>query len=643
MIISSRLFGAFLECSTKCWLRSIEPGTNNSYADWANQRNETYLESRLRHAFVGIPESDRAIAPTIPNDPKDANWRLAINAHWITKYLESRLQAVERIPAKGLRKHSQFIPYRFEFVNKLTKEHKLLLAFDALLLSEALGSEVSFGRIVHGDSHNSLKVKTHAFAAEVRKRIKQITALLTSQSAPDLVLNRHCGQCAYRTQCSARAKETDELSLLSDISQNDRKNFRAKGIFTVTQLSYTFRPRHRRKNSRDSPEKNHHSLRALAIRENKIHAVGAQNLELAGNLVFLDVEGLPDRDFYYLIGIRIQAAKENVQHSFWADDLNGEALIWQQFLGVLSAITNPHLIHYGNYEAKFLKRMCDRHGRPPAGSMVAAAIDHPTNLLSFIYAKIYFPTHSNGLKEIAGYLGFHWSGPLTSGIESIVWRHRWEDSRDPALKENLQDYNRQDCEALDLLANKLIDLSIGFQNRASSATGEVALTSNMKGRESYRFKRNEFVFPEMEDINQAAYWDYQRERVYVKSPDRPPPKRRGHPTHRRSMTPNTTIEYSRPPSCPSCKSMTIYMHGRRSRIVIDLRFMRHGIKRWVIRHIGRRYRCPSCGRIIHPHDRPTVGSRFGPNLVAYTIYQNIELRLPQNRIALSVNKIFGLD
>ena len=35
--------------------------------------------------------------------------------------------------------------------------------------------------------------------------------------------------------------------------------------------------------------------------------------------MYLDVEGLPDRDFYYLIGIRLKTAREIVQHSLWAD------------------------------------------------------------------------------------------------------------------------------------------------------------------------------------------------------------------------------------------------------------------------------------------------------------------------------------
>jgi len=117
-------------------------------------------------------------------------------------------------------------------------------------------------------------VKVLTLASEVRKRINEITALLAGNSPPDLVLNRHCGQCEFQTRCSTQAREKDELSLLSGLSEKDRKRLHNKGIFTVTQLSYTFRPRRRHRESRGKQEKHHHSLRALAIRENKIHAVG---------------------------------------------------------------------------------------------------------------------------------------------------------------------------------------------------------------------------------------------------------------------------------------------------------------------------------------------------------------------------------
>jgi hypothetical protein len=56
---------------------------------------------------------------------------------------------------------------------------------------------------------------------------------------------------------------------------------------------------------RDKREKYHHSLRALAIRQKKIHIVGNPEIMIEGTPVYLDVEGLPDRDFYYLIGVRL--------------------------------------------------------------------------------------------------------------------------------------------------------------------------------------------------------------------------------------------------------------------------------------------------------------------------------------------------
>src|SRR5207302_11037596 len=139
--------------------------------------------------------------------------------------------------------------------------------------------------------------------------------------------------------------------------------FHNKGIFTITQLSYTFRPRRRPDRMRDKREKYHHSLKALAIRENKIHIVGNPELKIEGTPVYLDVEGLPDRDFYYLIGVRIGNGESAVQHSLWADTIEEEGKIWREFLAILEAVEKPVLIHYGSYETTFLKRMDDSYGQ----------------------------------------------------------------------------------------------------------------------------------------------------------------------------------------------------------------------------------------------------------------------------------------
>jgi len=234
MIISSQLFEAYIECAIKCWLRSrAELAGENVYAEWARAQNEAYRRDGLKHLLAILPENKCAMGPPISKNSKDAVWRIAFDVRLRTNDLESRLQAVERIPSEGRRGPAQFIPYRFEFANKLAKKHKLLLAFDALLLSEALGREVNLGKIVHGDSHATVKVKTSTLASEVRNRIKDITALLANNSPPGLVLNQHCGQCEFQTRCRKQATEKDELSLLSGISEKDRKRLHGNGIFTV--------------------------------------------------------------------------------------------------------------------------------------------------------------------------------------------------------------------------------------------------------------------------------------------------------------------------------------------------------------------------------------------------------------------------
>jgi hypothetical protein len=245
------------------------------------------------------------------------------------------------------------------------------------------------------------------------------------------------------------------------------------------------------------------------------------------------------------------------------------------------------------------------------------------------------------LKEIAGHLGFRWSGSLKSGLETVVWRHRWEVSREPALKRTLVDYNRQDCEALELLASRLVDLHRLSTQDGKPSQSELVVTSNIKPENLYRFGSNQFVLPEMEIINKAAYWNYQRERVYVKS-NRTSTRKRELCVRRSMLIPNATVEYSRPSSCPTCKSNLVYAHGKRVRSVVDLRFMRHGVKRWVTRYIVRRYRCPSCRSTFYSPDRQLSIRKYGPDLVAYTIYQNIDLQLPQIRIASSVRQLFGL-
>ena len=556
--------------------------------------------------------------------------------------LESELHAVERGPAKGRGKPVQLIPIRFAFKNKLAKGDRLLLGFDAFVLSKSLGREVTIGKIIHGDERAAMTMKTSTLAGKVGNQIEKITALLSSPTPPDLVLNRHCAECEFQAHCRRNAIEKDDLSLLSGMTEKERKRLHSKGIFTVTQLSYTFRPRRQPRKLRDMREKYHHSIKALAIRENKIHVLGNSELKVEGTPVYLDVEGLSDRDFYYLIGMRIGRGKSAVQHSLWAATVQDEHEIWNQFLDLLGAVENPLLFHYGSYETTFLKRMRARYGATSESKVAAArAVERPTNLLSVIFAKVYFPTYSNTLKEIARFLNFNWSEAEASGSTAIVWRQEWERSHSHALMQKLITYNAEDCEALARLEERLLYLSLDRKGARATAPADF-VHADLLQNPSRTFKKNHFQFTEFEQINQAAYWNYQREKVLVRSSEHL--KRIARKVAKNSRTfarANKIMNWPGPTACPDCGGLKIYKHQTASKTVIDLRFGSASIRKWTTRYRFHRYKCQACRAVFYNSEQAWTGEKFGPDLRAFCVYQNIELRLSQRRIAEFLNQILG--
>jgi CRISPR/Cas system-associated exonuclease Cas4 (RecB family) len=80
-MISSYLFEAYLECPTKCWLRSQnEPSTGNVYAEWRRAQNESYRKEWLERRPAIVADADRILSPPFEADRKEATWRFA--GHW---------------------------------------------------------------------------------------------------------------------------------------------------------------------------------------------------------------------------------------------------------------------------------------------------------------------------------------------------------------------------------------------------------------------------------------------------------------------------------------------------------------------------------------------------------------------------------
>ena len=513
-VITSRLFEDYLKCPTKCFLEANgAAASTDSYADWLRSQNDSYHETYLRQPIVTLSPGVLAAGASAPAHLISATRQLARHFKVRARNLESHVQAVELLSPVHRSAPAQFIPVRHTFANKVGTDARLLLAFDAFVLSELLGQTAKFGRLIHGDGYFSLNVRLPKLISRVRRLIREIEAVLSSSAPPELVLNPHCPECRFQGRCKREAVIKEDLSLLPKMTPKERRKFHTNGIFTVTQLSYTFRPRRRSRRFAPKPENYHHALKALAIRQSKIHVVGRPELTLQGTPVYLDVEGLPDRDFYYLIGVRHKTLHGFAQLSFWADDANQERDMWLAFLHLLRSIEGPVLVHYGSFETKFLRQMLARYGGPPEDQDVARAIATPVNLLSKIFARIYFPAYSNGLKDVARYLGFNWSEANASGIQSIVWRSTWETTRDDVVKQKLIAYNAEDCAALAKVTDCVVSLTSPQASLVAPSSSNVVHAETLPRSVYGKFGTSQYQLPELGQVNRAAYWDYQRTRV----------------------------------------------------------------------------------------------------------------------------------
>ena len=147
---------------------------------------------------------------------------------------------------------------------------------------------------------------------------------------------------------------------------------------------------------------------------------------------YLDIEGVPDRHFYYLIGLRLVDGGSQNDWSFWADRQDDERTIWESFLRAIETLHDCTIFHYGSYDSQAIGHLSDRYGGDE--SLLERLSSSCVNVLSLIYGHVYFPTYSNDLKSIASCLGFKWSDVDSSGLESLVWRHHWEATSDETYK-----------------------------------------------------------------------------------------------------------------------------------------------------------------------------------------------------------------
>ena len=220
-----------------------------------------------------------------------------------TDKLQATADALILVKKAVGKKTSPYEPHLAIGWNCIAKEETIRLAFIGHVLGKGHRHPPNTGVIINasGDVKRISLAKPMAYlesAIDTLKAWKDVSVT----APPPVILNEHCPICPFKKKCLEQAEKDDSLTLLDRMTPKVMRKYHKKGIFTITQLSYLFKPRRQRKKRKDQPAGFNLELQALALRSEKIYLHRTPEIPRPAAELYLDMEGVPDNGSYYLIG-----------------------------------------------------------------------------------------------------------------------------------------------------------------------------------------------------------------------------------------------------------------------------------------------------------------------------------------------------
>ncbi len=183
--------------------------------------------------------------------------------------------------------------------------------------------------------------------------------------------------------------------------------------------------------------------------------------------IFLDLEGTDEPELEgelepvdYLIGILIRKEDRETYRPFMAHRFEDEGKMFRAFLDYLRTEKDYVLYHWHNYERWHLKRLAERHGFTE--DLRTLLVPHMIDLHRVATSAIVFPTYTNGLKDVAAFIGYKWRHADINALDAIAYYLKYQQDPDGyrGKMEAVVDYNEDDCQATKRVKDWLTERSL---------------------------------------------------------------------------------------------------------------------------------------------------------------------------------------
>ena len=359
---------------------------------------------------------------------------------------------LKKIPASSQLGDYHYQPVEIKAGRFLKKSYLLQVLFYAHLLHILQGRLPDEARLIlcnKGQQPVSVPENMPLFQAA-------LDDILAIRDGADRVphLSSRCKSCAWKEVCREIAYQREDLSLVPSLSKPLKQELAALGIETVSQLARLSSRRMRKLKTLGIKVSRNLRLQALALVEKRFIKIGSPQLPKRSVEIFFDIEGEEKQGVAYLLGALVCRSGSEEHYSFVAAKPEEERRIWQEFQKLMVALDDFVVYHYHTYELLTLARLKEKYGARE--DVYQRIMENMVDLFKMIKNTVILPTLGYSLKEIACWLGFHWSNHQANASQSMLWYALWLETEERRYLDWSVEYNRDDCRATKIVKDWLV-------------------------------------------------------------------------------------------------------------------------------------------------------------------------------------------
>lgn len=367
---------------------------------------------------------------------------------------------------------SKLGPFSYEVTDTKLKRkphpsHVLQLVLYSDLLAELQGVEPEFAHVELGSGERvTLRLaEFRSYARLARQSLEQFVA--TPEPTRPIPCNS-CDLCKWRDHCGEQWKREDSLYEVAGITRGQVFKLEAAGIRSMTELAET------KTDLPGIPRETGDRLRAQA-RLQHARKEGEPCVELRPYLagkgfdllpkpqkgdLFYDIEGDPhfEGGLEYLHGVWC----EGTFSSFWAHDHKQEEqalrALFEFFERHLQKYPEARIYHYAPYEITALRRLTTRYGVGEDLRDQWLREGRFVDLYAVVKGAILTSEPSYSIKALEVFYGIERKGEVKTAGSSVVAYEKWRETGEQQILDDIEEYNRVDCESTERLRDWLVGL-----------------------------------------------------------------------------------------------------------------------------------------------------------------------------------------